>query len=119
MLEAGTECLIGARHDPQFGPVVLFGAGGVLVELLNDVASRLAPFEQNEALELIGRTRIGRLLSRYRDRPRGDITALAGLLAEVSRFAAAADDLLELDLNPVIVTSAGAHIADARVVVST
>ena len=119
MLEAGTECLIGARHDPQFGPVVLFGAGGVLVELLDDVASRLAPFQQNAALELIDRTRIGRLLSGYRDRPRGDLTALAGLLAEVSRFAAAADDLLELDLNPVIVTSAGAHIADARIVVST
>src|SRR5262245_8051385 len=116
MLEAGTDCLIGARYDSQFGPVVLFGAGGVLVELVHDVASQLAPFEQTAALELIGRTRIGRLLSGYRGRPGGDLSALAGLLVEVSRFAAAADDLLELDLNPVIVTSAGVNIADVRIV---
>ena len=117
MLEAGTECLIGAKYDPQFGPVVLFGAGGVLAELVHDVASRLAPFQQEAALELIGRTRIGRLLSGYRGRPRGELTALAGLLAEVSRFAASADDVLELDVNPVIVTPAGANIADVRIVV--
>jgi acetate---CoA ligase (ADP-forming) len=117
MLEAGTECLIGARYDPQFGPIVLFGAGGVLVELVHDVASGLAPLEPNAALELIGRTRIGDLLSGYRGRPRGNLTALARLIAEVSRFAAAANDVLELDLNPVIVTSVDANIADARIVV--
>jgi acetyltransferase len=116
-LEGGTECLIGARRDPQFGPVVLFGAGGVLVELVNDVASRLAPFEQHAALELIGRTRIGRMLAGYRGRRKGDLPALAALLTAVSRWAVQAHDLLELDLNPVIVTSAGAHIADVRMVV--
>jgi acyl-CoA synthetase (NDP forming) len=116
-LQAGTECLIGARRDPQFGPVVLFGAGGVMVELVGDVAGGLAPFEQNAALELIKRTKIGCLLAGYRGGGRGNLTAIANLLAAVSRWAAQTPDLLELDLNPVIVTSTGAHIADARMVV--
>lgn len=117
MIDKGPECLVGARHDPQFGPVVLVGTGGILVELVGDVASRLAPFDSALAAELIGRTKVGRLLAGYRGAAAGDRQALGDLVAAVSRFAAGAPDLLELDLNPVIVNATGAHIADARIVV--
>jgi acyl-CoA synthetase (NDP forming) len=116
-IHQGTECLIGARHDPQFGPVVLFGAGGVLVELMHDVAIRLAPLDADSAADLIGRTKIGRLLAGYRRSAATQQRALAELLAGISRFVADTPDLLELDLNPVIVNDSGVYIADARMVI--
>ena len=116
MIAGGVECLVGARRDPHFGPVVLFGAGGVMVELLQDVACRLAPFNAKDAEELIRQTRISALLAGYRGAAASSMTALAELVASLSRFVDEASDVLEVDLNPVMVNATGAHIADARII---
>jgi acyl-CoA synthetase (NDP forming) len=117
MIKGSVECFIGARRDPQFGPVVLFGAGGVTVELLADVACRLAPCDADGAEALIWDTRISKLLAGYRGTAPANIAALANLVASLSRFVDEAADVLEVDLNPVIANATGAHIVDARIVV--
>jgi acyl-CoA synthetase (NDP forming) len=118
MIEPGVECIIGAKRDPQFGPVVLFGAGGIFVELINDVAIRLAPTSRDEARSAIASSAAARLLNGYRGSQPTDIESLAELLVQISRFISVNDDVLEVDLNPVIATKDGAWIADARLVVA-
>jgi acetate---CoA ligase (ADP-forming) len=117
MISRGVECFVGAKNDPQFGPVIFFGAGGVLVEVLRDVTCKLAPLDDDEAHALIARTKIARLLAGYRGAVAADRAALARLIASLSRYVAGASNLVELDLNPVIVNGTGAHVADARMVV--
>jgi acetyltransferase len=114
MIAAGVECIIGAKFDPQFGPVVVFGAGGILVELVKDTVLALAPIDVDAALSLIGASKVGRVMAGYRGGPAVDVRSTAALLSSISRVFAAADDAVELDLNPVIVNADGAHIADAR-----
>lgn len=104
----GVECLLGVRHDATFGPVVVFGAGGVLAELLADTALRLAPVDEQQALEMIEETRVARLLRGYRNRPAGDLQALAGVIARLSRFAVAqADSPFSVEVNPLLVRADG------------
>lgn len=118
MIERGVECFIGAKVDPQFGPAVFFGTGGILVEVMKDVVCRLAPMTDRQAAALIGRSRAARLLAGYRGERAVDIDALVVLLRQVAEFCVAnQSDLIELDLNPVIVNAQGAHVADARMVV--
>ncbi len=116
MLDPGLETVVGVLRDPQFGPVVMFGLGGVLVEALDDVVFRVAPFGTDEALSMIGEIRGHRLLDAVRGRPAVDREALADLLVRVSELAADRPELAELDLNPVICTERGAALADARAV---
>ena len=111
------EVLVGVATDPVFGPVISFGAGGVAVEALRDTAVALPPLNANLARELIGRTRIARLLAPYRDIPAADDKALAAILEGVSRMVCALPWLKEMDLNPVIAHPGGAVIADARIVI--
>ena len=97
------ELVVGVRNDPQFGPVVMAGFGGVLVEILRDVAFRRAPFGQGEALRMLGGLRMSRLFDGVRGKPPIDRAVLAHLLVRLSAWAAAnADRLEELDLNPVL-----------------
>jgi acetyltransferase len=116
MIAAGVECIIGGRRDPQFGPVIVFGAGGILVELVRDVSIRLAPTTRARARAAIEESAIARLLKGYRASRPADIDRLAELIAQVSRFIAASADIIEVDLNPVIANEQGAFIADARLV---
>ena len=103
MVPAGVEIVIGARVDPQFGPVVLVGLGGVLVEVLRDTATAPAPLSQDEALELLRRLRAGRLLDGFRGQPGADRDALAGLVVRMGEVISdLADRIAEIDLNPVI-----------------
>jgi acetyltransferase len=111
---SGAEVFVGAKRDPYFGPVVAFGGGGILVELVRDISCRLAPFDEQSARELIKATRVSRILHGYRGTRSLDVEALAKLLAAVSGIAAAPDAPAELDLNPVIVDERGAHIVDVR-----
>ena len=105
---SGVECILGVRRDPVFGPVVMAGAGGVLAEILDDVAFRKAPIDRAEAKRMIGGLRVARLLAGARGRPRCDIDALAGALAALSRFAAAHADTVEsVDVNPFVVMPEG------------
>ncbi len=118
MIEPGVECIIGAKRDPQFGPIVLFGAGGIFVELIKDMAIRLAPTSRDAARSAIAGSAAARLLEGYRGSPPADIESMAELLVQISRFISLNDDVLEVDLNPVIATEKGAWIADARLVVA-
>lgn len=116
MIEGGHEVLVGMAQDPNFGPLVVFGLGGVYVELLKDVAFRLHPLTDVDASEMITETRSHRLLHGYRNSPKGDVEALELALQRVSAMITAMPELLEMDLNPVKVLPPGEGICvvDAR-----
>ncbi|SDG91232.1 Acyl-CoA synthetase (NDP forming) [Pseudomonas flavescens] len=108
MARKGVETIIGVNHDPAFGPVVMFGLGGIFTELFKDVSFRVAPFDKAEALRMIGEIKGHALLAGFRGKPAVDIDAIAELLVNVSRFAAAnADTLQAIDLNPVVALEQG------------
>lgn len=108
MARKGVETIIGVNHDPAFGPMVMFGLGGIFTEVFKDVSFRVAPFDKPEALRMIGEIKGYTLLTGFRGQPAADIDAIAELLVNVSRFAAAnADTLQTIDLNPVVVLEQG------------
>jgi acetate---CoA ligase (ADP-forming) len=120
MLSGGVECILGIQRDPVFGPMVMFGLGGVFVETLGEVALRSAPLTQAQAAEMIRSTRAWPLLAGTRGRPPADLDHLAAQLASLSRLAVAAgDSLASLDINPYIALPAalgGGCAVDAVVV---
>ncbi len=118
MAPEGVEVIVGVTRDPQFGHAVMFGIGGVLVEVLRDVSFRLAPFTEKDAGEMIAEIRGARILSGVRGRPAADIAALRRLLVQVSDLVSRRPDIEEMDLNPVFVHERGALVADARVVLT-
>ncbi len=119
MAKKGVEVIVGVSRDPVFGPAVMFGLGGVHVEVLKDVTFRLAPFGRDEAMRMIDEIRGRALLSGVRGAPASDIGALADLLVRISEFAAAhAEDIETVDLNPVVAWPKGEGVValDALVV---
>ncbi|MFB8281019.1 acetate--CoA ligase family protein [Nocardia colli] len=118
MAAKGIELLVGATHDPIFGPVVAFGSGGVLIEALADVTFRAAPFTEIEAYEMIDETVVARMLGGYRHLPAIDRDALAAFLVRVGDFVAAHPEIGELDLNPVIASDTGIVPVDVRIILS-
>lgn len=117
MAKGLAEAILGFRRDPEVGPVVLLGAGGVLAELHRDVTLRLAPVEEAEARAMIAELRAMRPLAGWRNLPRGDLDALAHAIVAVSRLAAM-DDVAEAEINPLIIgrEGEGVTVADAWVV---
>lgn len=115
-IEGGHEVLIGMVMDPNFGPLVGYGLGGIYVELLTDVALRIHPITDLDAAEMIRETKTFRLLEGYRNQPRGDIATLEKALERVSALITAVPELVEMDLNPVKVLEPGEGICvvDAR-----
>jgi len=108
MMSPIAEILVGARVDPDFGPLIVVGAGGINVELYKDVAVRIAPISEVEALEALGATRISRVLDGWRGAPAADKKAAAEGIAAVSRFIADfADEILEVEINPFAVFAEG------------
>ena len=102
------ECFIGARTDAEFGPVVGFGLGGVFVEVLDDVAWRVAPFDTAEARRMINESLASTVLGGWRGHGPGDVSALAECLAAISRFIwELRGEIEDLDVNPVLVRAAG------------
>ena len=119
LADDGEEVIVGFSNDPLFGPVVLFGLGGIFVEVLKDVALRVAPLTRRDAEEMIREVKGFPLLDGARGRPKGDVDALADLLLKVSQMAVEVGDRVsELDLNPVRVRPAGQGVValDALVV---
>ena len=119
MAPAGVEAVIGVQNDPTLGPVVMVGLGGVLIEVLEDVAFRLAPFGVGEARRMIGELKGAKMFAGVRGAPPADVEALAQLLARVSVFAAAeAERIVSVDLNPVRVLAKGQGVValDALIV---
>jgi acyl-CoA synthetase (NDP forming) len=119
MVSGSVETIMGVVDDPTFGPVVMFGLGGVFVEVLKDVTFRVAPFDADEARRMIDEIRGRAMLDGVRGAPPSDVDALAELLSALSRFAAAHGDRIEtIDLNPVLVRPRGEGVAplDALIV---
>ncbi len=117
MAKQGVEVLAGVTHDPVFGPLVAFGSGGYLVELINDVVFRVLPLTDRDALEMVRSTRAYHLLKGYRGSAETDIAAVERLLLSLGALSEAVPQIAEIDLNPVIVHPAGEGITliDARV----
>jgi acyl-CoA synthetase (NDP forming) len=115
MVPRGIEMIVGALHDPLFGPVIACGTGGVLVDVLADTAFRLHPLTVSDARDMIGDLRGSRLLRGYRGAPPADEGSLQQVLLRISELMDRAPEIQELDLNPVIVLTSGACVADARI----
>lgn len=115
MSEPGVELIIGAKRDPSFGPVVIFGLGGVLVEVLRDTALRLAPVNKAEAVRMIDTISGSALLRGVRGAKPVDREAVADAIVAVSRLIAAEDAVQELDINPLIATPSGCRAVDVRI----
>jgi acyl-CoA synthetase (NDP forming) len=109
------EVIIGGKRDPQFGPTVLFGLGGVFVEVFKDVSLRVAPVNHTIALKMIQEIKGYTILKGFRGKQGADLDALADMLEAVSRIMMTREDVLELDANPVIAYEKGAVAVDARV----
>jgi acyl-CoA synthetase (NDP forming)/GNAT superfamily N-acetyltransferase len=115
MVTGGTEVIIGVVQEPMFGPLVVFGLGGVATDVLGDRAARLTPITDTDAAALIRSIRAAPLLLGHRGTPAADLAALQDILMRVSRLADDLPQVAELDLNPVIARSDGAHVVDTRV----
>jgi acyl-CoA synthetase (NDP forming) len=115
MAEPGVETIVGVVQDPLFGPLVMFGLGGVATELLGDRAFRILPLTDLDAAELVRNLRSSPLLFGYRGAPKTDTDALELLLQRVARLAGHVAEIAELDLNPVVVSPSGVMAVDARV----
>jgi acyl-CoA synthetase (NDP forming) len=110
----GVEVIVGVQHDPQFGPVIMFGLGGVLVEVFADVVFRLIPLTPRDARQMVREIRGARLLGAVRGRPAVDLAQLEQLLLAVSALVEQRPDIVELDLNPVLAYPDRAIAVDAR-----
>lgn len=119
MAMRGIEMLVGVVHDPQFGPVVACGAGGVQVELLKDVSVRLTPLSNEDAAEMIRELKTYPLLKGFRGSVPGDVAALEDGLLRVSAMVEDLPQIAELDCNPFVVHATGATILDARIRVTS
>ena len=115
----GLEVIAGMNRDPQFGPVILFGLGGIMVEIFQDVSLRLLPLSQDEALAMIREIKGYGLIAGYRGRPPVDESALADCILAVARIAEDHPEITEIDLNPVFAYPDGILVADARIVIQT
>ena len=112
----GVELIVGAKKDDVFGPTIMFGIGGIMVELFEDVSFKIAPIERDQALEMIEEVQGSKLLDGFRGGPFIDRGELADLLVNTSKLAFK-EDVEELDFNPVIGNEKGVYICDVKIVV--
>lgn len=116
MARPGVEVIVGMSRDPQFGPVLMFGLGGVLVELLKDVSFRIVPVSKADAAEMIREIKGFPMLEGFRGSEPADLGALENLIVGVSEFIERNPQVKELDLNPVFAYKDGVVAVDARVI---
>lgn len=118
MAPEGQECIVGMVRDPQFGPVIMFGLGGIFVEILKDVSFRVAPLDNRDVDEMIREIKGFPLLAGARGRKPRDLDAVKDILLAFSRIAIDYPEISEIDLNPVIVHEDGVSIVDSRILLS-
>ncbi len=120
MAPAGTEVIVGMRRDPQFGPLLMFGLGGIYVELLKDVSFRVAPLSREEAVAMVRETKAGQLLAGLRGQPPADIDAVADCILHLSQLALDFPQLQEIEVNPLLVLPKGQGVValDGRAILS-
>lgn len=116
MAPQGVEVIIGMSKDPQFGPVIMFGLGGILVEVLKDVSFRIVPLTERDAAAMIREIKGYPVLEGYRGQDPASTAALEKLIVQVSRFVEKNSDIKELDLNPVFAYPDRAVAVDARII---
>ena len=111
-----TELIIGMTTDPQFGPALMFGIGGILVELLEDVSFRIAPITEYDANEMIHEIKGFPILDGFRGKPKGDLDAIVNTLMKISDLVVKHEEINEMDLNPVFIYEKGLVCVDARII---
>jgi acetate---CoA ligase (ADP-forming) subunit beta len=116
MVRPGTEVIIGTSKDPQFGPVIMFGLGGIFVELLKDVSFRVIPVKGKDAQEMIQEIKGYPLLKGYRGKEPASIAALVEIILKISKFIEQNSQVKELDLNPIFAYRDKAVAVDARII---
>jgi acyl-CoA synthetase (NDP forming) len=116
MVAASTEVIVGAIKDPQFGPALMFGLGGIFVEVLKDVTFRIAPITESDAKEMITEVKAYPILKGYRGQPPADVDAIVKILLNTSKLVMDHMEIKELDLNPILVYEKGAKTVDARII---
>lgn len=119
MAKQGVEVIIGMTKDAQFGPVIMFGLGGILVEVLKDVSFRIVPLEKRDAAEMITEIKGFPILKGYRGQEPANIPFLEDLIVKVSEFVDKTPEIKELDLNPVFAYKDGAIAVDARIILES
>ncbi|MES2934422.1 MAG: bifunctional acetate--CoA ligase family protein/GNAT family N-acetyltransferase [Pseudomonadota bacterium] len=112
------ELIIGVTTDPVFGPVILFGQGGIAVEVMDDTTIGLPPLNVVLARDMISRTRVARLLAGYRNRPAADIDAICQVLIQIAHLVSDIPEIVELDINPLLADASGVVALDARVCIA-
>jgi acetyl-CoA synthetase (ADP-forming) len=116
MAPQSTEVIVGAIKDPQFGQTLMFGLGGIFVELLKDVTFRVAPITREDVMEMVTGIRAYPLLKGYRNMPPVDIDAIINVLLNTSKLVMDYQEIKELDLNPIMAYEKGAKTVDARII---
>lgn len=116
MAPKGVEVIVGGIKDEQFGPVVMFGAGGVAAELMRDVSFRLAPIDRDEAFEMMSETKGFPLLTGYRGDTVKDLNAVADVIIKLSGILEETDGIREIEINPLLVYDKGVLAVDARAI---
>jgi len=113
----GNEVAIGMNRDDQFGPTIMFGLGGIFIEILKDVSLRVAPINKNEALEMIKEIKGFKILDGARGNKKANINTLVDILVNVSNLSLKEEQIKSIDFNPVIVNESKALVADFRIIV--
>ena len=116
MIPQATEIIIGMMKDPHFGPVIMFGLGGILVEVLKDISFRVLPIEERDAEEIITEIKGYEILIGVRGEAPKDIEAIKILLMKISQLTMENPEINEIDLNPVFVFDKGLQVVDARII---
>jgi acetate---CoA ligase (ADP-forming) len=118
MSDKGIEIVIGTKIDDQFGPIVMFGLGGIMVSIMKDVSFRVVPVSEYGAASMIDEIKSSVIFDGFRGRPPSDRKAIVELIQKVSEVVQAYPLIQEIDLNPVIVHDQGLTIVDARIILS-
>ncbi|MGB9915013.1 MAG: acetate--CoA ligase family protein [Candidatus Bathyarchaeales archaeon] len=116
MATPSTEVIVGAVKDPQFGQTLMFGLGGIFVELLKDVTFKVAPITREDAQEMVTKVKAYPLLKGYRNTPPTDVDAIVNILLSTSKLVMDHPEIKELDLNPILLYEKGAKTVDARII---
>ncbi len=120
MAEKGKELIIGCSRDVQFGPLIMFGAGGIFVDYIKDISFKLAPMTRLDASELIMETKMGALLKGVRGEPPSDIAAIEDTILKISQLVTDFEEVVELDINPAFAYEKGKGVSavDVKITIS-
>ena len=116
MIPQGTEIIIGMMKDPQFGPVIMFGLGGIFVEILKDISFRILPLEERDAEEMISEIKGYQILKGIRGETPKDVKSIRDVLMKISQLVIENPEIKEIDLNPIFVFNEGLQVVDARII---